>query len=188
MADECSKCRPTMRNGHEATDDAGADGEGGRGDGRRRRGRPGGTRAAPAAGTIPGQVAALARVQPPGDVPGPSGPAVPRAGFRRDRRAWLRLRATPARLSLLDRPSGLGEAPGGAPPVDRPGRRVRTEAWCPRPTEFPPRPGVHGGATTRTEVALDRPRGPGRLRAALGAVRPALSGHPQPRGQLQPAQ
>ncbi len=49
-------------------------------------------------------------------------------------------------------------------------------------------PGYTVASPPEPKVALDRPRDPGRLRAPLGELRGALSGHAEQPGQLQPAQ
>ena len=49
-------------------------------------------------------------------------------------------------------------------------------------------PGFTVAKPAGAEVALDRPRDPGRLRPPLGELRGALSGHAEQPGQLQPAQ
>ena len=49
-------------------------------------------------------------------------------------------------------------------------------------------PGFTVARPAGAEVALDRPRDPGRLRPPLGGLRGALPGHAEQRGQLQPVQ
>ena len=68
----------------------------------------------------------------------------------------------------------------------RPSSSARSTASTSRSTSTGPR--VHRRQARGAEIALDRPRDPGRLRRPLGGLRGAVPGHAEQPGQLQPAQ